>query len=111
MDEINKIVFEFEGLDKKDAPEVDWFIHSIRKTDEYRAEVINELDYDLDEFLNALATDDDCLKSELSIIKDRTRELAIDLFERVEEENNEPTESRESGMFGNIDFLGSSYFR
>jgi len=97
---INEIVHNADDFDGRDDAATDAFILSITNTPEYEADVVNEIDFDFDDLLHAIATSDDkSIKEQLSVIKDAIRENAVDLFCNIQKDNDAPRNEYEANGF------------
>ena len=80
---INAIVkAHFLEMDDDDESEIDWFMNKIDQTSEYRQEVLNEIDFDFDDLLHAIASDGD-VDAEIEEIKNQIRSNAKDLYQNT----------------------------
>lgn len=102
---IQEIVSKITSFDGRNDSEVDSFINKISQTSEFQNEVVNDIDYDVDDLLIAIALNPDNSHKEIiqqiSILRDTIREKAIDLFVEIEEENNQPQSTWEANGFNN----------
>ena len=82
---INEIVkSKWMDLDDTDNDEIDAFILSINQTEEYTNEVINEIDFDMGELLNGIATqDDDYRDTYLEQFQTTIRQNAMTVYQNV----------------------------
>ncbi len=97
---INEIVYNTDDFDGRDDIATDAFIMSIASTPEFEADVINEIDFDFDGLLRAIATGDDkSAKEQLEVIKDKIRENAVDLFCNTRSDNDAPRNEFEANGF------------
>ena len=78
---------KFISLDVTDNDEVDTFIRAISQTDEYSNDVVNAIDFDFDDLLHALATNDHgTVGTQIFKIKGDIRNNAINLYDNIIED-------------------------
>lgn len=81
---------KFTELDVTDDDKIDEFIIAISQTDEYSSDVINEMDYDLENLLGAIATKDKRdEKEQIEILHIDIRLNAVNLYKMVIEDLEE----------------------
>ena len=100
---IQAIVGHITSFDGRNDSEVDSFINKISDTSEFQNEVVNDIDYDVDDLLIAIALNPDNNHKEIiqqiSTLRDTIRERAIDLYCEIDEENNQPQSTWEANGF------------
>ena len=75
---------KWTGMDDTDNDEIDAFIIAISQTTEFSDEVINEMDFDVNELLLGIATqDDDYRDTYLEQFQTTIRENAVNVYQNA----------------------------
>jgi len=78
---------KWTDLDVNNNCEVDAFIIAISQTDEYANDVKNAMDFDFDDLLHGIATDDELtVEDQIGFIREDIRKNAVDLYNNIMED-------------------------